>query len=91
MLIGWYFKDEGFKEGYLLRRQTLTLKAYNKSHEEEDPDVMMCLGNFIEFDHIEFKMPYKDIFKKCSIGGFRNRCRNVLGNYDDKLVKAYLL
>ena len=34
---------------------------------------------------------YKDMFKHISLNEFMKICGNVLGNYDDKLIKAYII
>lgn len=52
---------------------------------------MELLAKFIEGTHIKYNIPYSKIFSKYSIGEFYKKCGNVLGNYDDKLVRAYLL
>jgi len=54
-------------------------------------DQMLLLANFIEFTNKTFNVPYKDIFKKISIQDFMKTCGAVLGNYDDKIVKGYIL
>lgn len=49
------------------------------------------LGNFIILAHEKFKLPYETMFSKCSISEFMDRCWYVLGNYDDKLIRTYLM
>lgn len=49
------------------------------------------LAYFIENTHIDFNIPYSDIFKKYNIGRFFKDYKHILGNYDSKLVRQYLL
>lgn len=67
-------------------------KNYKRGH-ELDPDIstMLLLATFIETANKKFKIPYENIFKKISISEFMEKCGYVLGNYDDKLIKEYIM
>ena len=65
---------------------------YDKSDSiEADVNTLRLLADFIIMAHRQFKLKYSDIFKNMSLNEFMKTCGNVLGNYDDKLVKTYLL
>lgn len=49
------------------------------------------LAELIETAHDRFAIPYEKIFQKTSLSDFLERCGLVLGNYDDKLIKSYLM
>ena len=49
------------------------------------------LAELIETAHDRFAIPYEEIFQKTSLSGFMEQCGSVLGNYDDKLIKNYLI
>lgn len=49
------------------------------------------LAEFISLAHNRFNIEYADMFKNISLSEFMSTCGNVLGNYDDKLIKTYLL
>ncbi len=57
------------------------------------PDVIRLelLSEFIDMAHNRFGIQYKDMFKHISPNEFMRICGNVLGDYDDKLIKAYIL
>ncbi len=69
------------------------LGKYYTKNEVVDPDVdsIDLLAEFIENTHLWFKIDYKDIFNKYSIGKFYKDFGYLLGDYDSKLVRAYLL
>lgn len=56
-----------------------------------DIDILYLLADLIEMANEQFNIPYEKVFEKCSINDFVSMCGNVLGNYDDKLIKRYLL
>ena len=57
----------------------------------EETFYLELLGEFIEFVNNYFHVPYDQIFNKMSIQDFYETCGHVLGNYDDKLYKRYLM
>lgn len=61
------------------------------SNEEDDIFRLSLLVDFIEMAHKRFNLSYSHIFDKMSIGDFYKECGIVLGSYDDKLLKTYLL
>ena len=66
--------------------------SYDRSfHIKVNMRVLMLLADLIYRAHEQFKMRYEDIFKKMSPNNFMETCGNILGNYDDKLIKTYLL
>lgn len=71
-------------------------EEYGNSYKKQKPEKrtyeeMFLLGDFIENANKNFHLNYKDIFHNISITDFVNQCGYVLGNYDDKLIKRYLL
>ena len=56
-----------------------------------DGDLCMLLAEFIQLCHNFYKIPYKKIFAKISVDAFMDKFGFVLGNYDHKLVKEYIL
>lgn len=58
---------------------------------EPNIDNLYALADFIEIAHGEFNLPYATMFNKYPIGKFFDECGVLLGNYDDKLIKRYLL
>ncbi|MBO4395639.1 MAG: hypothetical protein J5819_04770 [Eubacterium sp.] len=58
-----------------------------------EPDIrqLELLADLIDIAHNRFGIEYKDIFKKTSLNDFMDTCGYVLGNYDDKLIKGYLI
>ncbi len=65
---------------------------YLKEHKYE-PDLfkLKLLAELIDLAHNKNGISYKDMFKKTTLNDFMDTCGVVLGNYDDKLIKAYLL
>ena len=49
------------------------------------------LADFISLAHDRFYIEYTDMFKNIPLSKFMSTCGNVLGNYDDKLIKTYIL
>ena len=49
------------------------------------------LADFISLAHNRFNIKYTDMFKNIPLSEFMSTCGNVLGNYDDKLIKTYIL
>ena len=49
------------------------------------------LADFISLAHNRFNIKYTDMFKNIPLSEFISTCGNVLGNYDDKLIKVYIL
>ncbi len=49
------------------------------------------LANVVLLAHYRMGIPYEDLFHKMSINEFMFECGIALGDYDDKLIKAYLL
>lgn len=49
------------------------------------------LSNLIFLAHFNMGISYDDLFKKMSINEFMFECGTTLGDYDDKLIKNYLL
>ena len=65
---------------------------YSKDHKyKPDLEALKLLADLIDTAHNRFGIPYSEIFKKTSLNSLMETCANVLGNYDDKLIKAYLL
>lgn len=58
---------------------------------EPNLDNLYCLSAFIEMANQDFDLPYETMFNKYPIGQFFDDCGVILGNYDDKLIKRYLL
>lgn len=63
----------------------------NRSVRKINVAQLYLLAEFVEYAHDSFKIPYEKIFKKCDIETFMQKCGDCLGNYDDKLIKRYLL
>ncbi len=63
----------------------------NRSVRKINVEQLYLLAEFVEYAHDSFKIPYEKIFKKCDIETFMQKCGDCLGNYDDKLIKRYLL
>lgn len=57
------------------------------------PDLLKLemLANLIDLAHYEFKIEYKDMFNNISLSKFMEACGSILGNYDHKLIKTYLI
>ena len=49
------------------------------------------LAEFIEFAHSRFNLEYEKIFSKFDIESFFDRFGKFLGNYDDRIVRDFLL
>lgn len=64
-----------------------------KKGKPTEPKMMSisCFADFITNMHIIFKASYRDFFNKYPIGKFYDDFGNMLGWYDEKLFKAYLL
>ena len=63
-----------------------------KSHHiKPDVEKLLLLAELISLAHSRFGMRYENIFSNISLDDFMNECGNVLGNYDDKLIKTYLI
>lgn len=60
-------------------------------HIEPDINKLQLLAELISMAHYRFGIKYEDIFKNMNLDEFMKVCGGVLGNYDDKLVKTYLL
>lgn len=43
------------------------------------------------YAHNKYNIQYENMFDKFNLDNFIEECGNVLGNYDDKLIKTYLL
>lgn len=65
---------------------------YNKQEDIKLPRLfnVELLAVFIEDTHKHFSVDYKNMFDKYPIGKFFDELGNCLGDYDDKLYRAYL-
>ena len=52
---------------------------------------MESFAKFIEYAHDKFDISYDIIWNNISPNEFMLTCGSVLGNYDDKLIKTYIL
>ena len=52
---------------------------------------LKLLTNLIYMANKEYGIPFSDMFNKTELEKFIKKCGVVLGNYDDKLIKTYLL
>ena len=65
---------------------------YNKSSNiKATVTQLSLLAEFISLAHNRFNIKYTDMFKNISLNEFMNICGNDLGNYDDKLIKTYII
>ncbi len=66
--------------------------GYNKTQQSE-PDIsqMNLLAELIEIAHNKFDVSYEKMFSKTKLSEFMRICGNALGDYDDKLIKAYII
>lgn len=61
------------------------------SHVEVTSRLTDLIADFIDTARYVFNIDYDHMFSRMSFGEFMATCGNALGNYDDKLIKAYLL
>ena len=63
-----------------------------KTHDVEiELNKLDLLANFVYLADRDFHISYDKMFEKISLNDFMKTCGNILGNYDDKLIKAYLM
>ncbi len=69
------------------------LVCYAERNYNIKPDLfrLEALVLLIELAHNNFNMPYVKIFSKMSLDEFMDTCGDVIGDYDDRLIKMYLL
>lgn len=79
------------------RSLSLAFEEINPTFEKENPpfgdhvDLSNLFGYFIEFAHGSFNLDYNHMFDKYPIDDFIKDFGFALGNYDDKIIKKYLL
>ena len=66
-------------------------KYAKNSNIKPSVDKLTLLAEFICMAHYDFNIEYANMFKKTPLSKFMKVCGNVLGNYDDKLIKAYII
>ncbi|MDD6401469.1 MAG: hypothetical protein PUG10_07670 [Lachnospiraceae bacterium] len=65
---------------------------YNKSNQSKvNGNTCSLIAEFIQLCHRQYNIPYDKIFSKISLEDFMKQLGNVLGNYDHKLVREYIL
>ena len=61
------------------------------SNIDYDFDRLEALVYLIEMAHSQYNIDYQHIFSKMSLSEFMKECEVCIGDYDNKLIKIYLI
>ncbi len=69
----------------------MIVSNYSYSIPKADYNHIELFVRFVLYAHDVMELPFENIFSKMKVNDFLNQVGTNLGNYDEKLVKNYLM